>query len=62
MQINIPEELMEYVRMAPNEGLVHESNMPDELLPLFEKTKSKIIRIQDEQRKRLESLISEEED
>ena len=38
MQISIPKELMQYVRMSKKDGLIHRPDMPAELLPLFEVT------------------------
>ena len=43
MQISIPKELMQYVRMSKKDGLIHRPDMPAELLPLFEKTKTLIL-------------------
>lgn len=37
MQISIPKELMQYVRMSKKDGLVHRPDMPAELLPLLKR-------------------------
>ena len=39
MLLDIPNELLPYVRMSKAHGLVHFENMPDELMPLFEQTR-----------------------
>lgn len=41
MQIRIPKKLLKYVHMS-KKGLTHSEDMPDELKPLFEKTKKEI--------------------
>lgn len=61
MQLSIPKELLQYVRMSKAEGLVHHPSMPKELLPLFEETKQKILKTQQEQKAELESFLVKEE-
>lgn len=61
MQIKIPEVLLKYLRMSPS-GLVHNSEMPDELLPIFEKTKEKIKKIQESEKQKYISLMKGEKD
>lgn len=61
MQISIPKELMQYVRMSKKDGLIHRPDMPDELLPLFEKTKAMILEKQNEQQDYLKSLLVKED-
>lgn len=41
MQVQIPIELVPWVRMSPR-GLVPRDNMPDEIVPLFKEVKAKI--------------------
>ena len=61
MQISIPKELMQYVRMSKKDGLIHRPDMPAELLPLFEKTKTLILEKQNEQQEYLKSLLVKED-
>ncbi len=61
MQISIPKELMQYVRMSKKDGLIHRPDMPVELLPLFEKTKALILEKQNEQQDYLKSLLVKED-
>ena len=61
MQIQIPKELLQYVRMSKAEGLVHRPDMPEELFPLFEKTKKAILEKQQAQKDDLAKLLIKEE-
>ena len=61
MQISIPKELIEYVRMSKKEGLIHRPDMPNELLPLFEKTKALISSKQADEQAYLKSLLIKED-
>lgn len=61
MMLRIPQELQKYVRMSKKDGLVHSDDMPAELMPLFEEAKKNVIKAEQDRRKELESLISEEE-
>ena len=61
MMLRIPQELQKYVRMSKKDGLVHSDDMPAELMPLFEEVKKNVIKAEQDRRKELESLISEEE-
>lgn len=61
MQISIPKELIEYVRMSKKEGLIHRPDMPNELLPVFEKTKALILSMQADEQVYLKSLLIKED-
>lgn len=61
MQISIPNELIEYVRMSKKEGLIHRPDMPNELLPVFEKTKALILSKQEDEQAYLKSLLIKED-
>ena len=61
MLINIPTELCPYVRMDRKKGLVHSSDMPKELLPLFRKTKKDVLAQQKKRMKELRALLVDEE-
>lgn len=61
MQLSIPKELLQYVRMSKNEGLIHHPSMPEELLPLFEETRKMILKRQQEQKDNLKNLLVKEE-
>lgn len=57
MQLKIPKELMQYVKMDKVEGLVHLPSMPKELLPLFEETRKIVINKQQQRKTELEKLL-----
>lgn len=57
MTIDIPVELQPYVRMSAKQGLVARSNMPPELMPLFEKARQSVLDAQAAQKRRLEELL-----
>lgn len=59
MLIDIPEELIPYVRMSQKHGLVCSENMPEELQPLFETTKASVIKKKQDRLAQLEALISD---
>lgn len=61
MQIQIPKELLQYVRMSKSEGLIHRPNMPEELIPLFEETKKIVQEKQQLNKTELERLLIKEE-
>lgn len=61
MQISIPKELIKYVRMSKKEGLIHRPDMPNELLPVFEKTKALILSKQADEQAYLKSLLIKED-
>ena len=61
MQIVIPAELCQYVRMSQKEGLIHSPDMPKELLSLFEKTKKDVIAQSQQRMEELRALLIEEE-
>ena len=44
MLFDVPNELLPYVRMSKKNGLIHSEDMPESLLPLFEKAKADILR------------------
>ena len=56
MLMNIPSELLPYVRMSKKQGLVCSDDMPNELIPLFEKTKKVVDEQASARKKQLESL------
>lgn len=62
MQIQIPKELMQYVRMSKKDGLVHHPAMPKELQPLFEKTKTAVLQTRNEREEELRNLLVKEEE
>ena len=56
MLMDIPNELLPYVRMSKKQGLVHSDEMPNELIPLFEKTKKVMDEQASNRKKQLEAL------
>ena len=46
MLLEIPDELLPYVKKNKKEGLVCAANIPDRLVPLFEETKEEILKLQ----------------
>ena len=60
MLIIIPEELQPYVRISPKSGLVHSDDLPDDLLPLFNKTKLLVKATQEQRQKELAGLLVDE--
>lgn len=59
MLFDIPNKLIPYVRMSKKQGLIHSDDMPESLLPLFEKTKANILRAKEEWKK---DLLSPQDD
>lgn len=57
MTIDIPVELQPYVRMSVKQGLVARSNLPPELLPLFEKVRQSVLDAQTARKHQLEDLL-----
>ena len=53
MLFDVPNELLPYVRMSPKEGLVHAPDMPESLLPLFEKTRKEMRKAREAWKKEL---------
>lgn len=60
MQINIPLELIEYVRMSKKDGLVHNPDMPKNLIPVFEETRTLILKLQKKREKEISDLLIKE--
>jgi hypothetical protein len=56
MLMDIPNELLPYVRMSKKQGLVCSDDMPSELIPLFEKTKKVIDGQASDRKKQLQAL------
>ena len=56
MLMDIPNELLPYVRMSKKQGLVHSDEIPNELIPLFEKTKKVMDEQASNRKKQLEAL------
>jgi hypothetical protein len=61
MQIMIPTELCQYVRMSQKEGLIHSPDMPKELFPLFEKIRKEVIMLKQQRMEELQALLVNEE-
>jgi len=59
MQISIPEEIQPYVWVDPKNGLVHEDDMPDELIPLFNEAKLEVEAAKEQRKKELLDLLGE---
>ena len=56
MLMDIPSELLPYVRMSKKQGLVCSDDMPGELIPLFEKTKKVMDEQASDRKKQLQAL------
>jgi len=53
MLLDIPNDLLPYVRMSKKNGLVRSEDMPEALMPLFEKTRAAIQQADEEWKKEL---------
>lgn len=59
MMMDLPNELIPYVRMSKKNGLVHSDDMPESLGALFEETKRKMEESIAERNSKLEELIAD---
>ena len=59
MMFNIPNPLIPYVRISKKQGLICSPDIPDDLMPLFEKAKHDYEVVEQKRLSELNSLIED---